>query len=351
MTNALLQNGLFGTLFGDAEISGEFCAEAMLARMLRFEEAWTRALVANGAVDAADGAQALEALCAFDAARFHTASERDGLPVPSLVAHLRQGLAPGAAQAIHSGVTSQDVIDTAMVLTCLSLVAILESRLDRLVVALQDLNARHGTSLLVARTRMQAALPATVSLRVSAWLRLVKAQRDRSSALREDLAKVQIGGAIGLRDAPEGLAIAVSEQVACALGLRLAPVWHADRAPFVTFGHWLTLVAGAVGKIGQDVALMAQQGLDEISLEGGGGSSAMPHKQNPIAAETIVALARHVACLQGTLAQAMIHEQERSGAAWALEWLTLPVMAEATGAALRHALELIGSVERIGTPG
>ena len=98
---------------------------------------------------------------------------------------------------------------------------------------------------------------------------------------------------------------------------------------------------------------MAQQGLDEIALSGGGGSSAMAHKQNPVAAEAMVALARYIAGQQGILGQAMIHEQERSGAAWALEWLTLPAMAEATGATgatLRHAGDLISSVERIGAP-
>ncbi|MFZ8941994.1 MAG: lyase family protein, partial [Gemmobacter sp.] len=173
----------------------------------------------------------------------------------------------------------------------------------------------------------------------------------RARALRAELARVQVGGASGLRDLPDGKGEAVAAAVAQALGLGVTAVWHADRSAMVGLGHWFTLVAGAMGKIGQDVALMAQQGVDEITLAGGGGSSAMAHKQNPILAETMVALARHVAGLQGTLAQAMIHEQERSGAAWPLEWLTLPAMAEATGATLRHTARLIASVTRMGTPG
>lgn len=318
--------------------------------MIAFETAWTRALMATDIVLAADGTVALQALAAFDGTAFRAATDADGVPVPSLVAKVRAGLPPGAARAIHSGATSQDVIDTAMVLSCLAVLDDFGRRIGRLVAALAELEQRHGRAPLMARTRMQAALPSTVSLRLGAWRRLLQAQIERLPALRGDLARVQIGGAVGSRDLPGGKAGEVASHVADALGLAVTPVWHADRSPMVGLGHWFTLVAGGLGKIGQDVALMAQQGLEEISLAGGGASSAMQHKNNPILAETMVALARHVAGLQGTLAQAMIHEQERSGSAWPLEWLTLPAMAEGTGAALRHGEALIASVTRVGTP-
>lgn len=351
MTNALVGNGLFGALFGDAETARTFGGPAVLGRMLAFETAWTGALRSAGLVGAAEAQAALDALAAFDAAGFRAASDADGVPVPSLVTALRAGLSPGAARAIHTGATSQDVVDTAMVLSCLAVIGDFGARLDRIAAALAELEARQGGAPLMARTRMQAALPATAALRLGAWRRAVTAQRDRLPSLRADLARVQIGGAIGLRDLPEGRGEAVAAAVAAALGLALTPVWHVERSAMVGFGHWLTLVAGTMGKIGQDVALMAQQGVEEIALAGGGGSSAMPHKANPILAETMVALARHVAGMQGTLAQAMIHEQERSGMAWPLEWLTLPAMAECTGAALRHGEALIGAIRRIGTPG
>jgi len=350
MANALVGNGLFGSLFSDAHAVAAFAAPAFLGHMMAFEAAWTRALMTTGLVSDADGTVALQALAAFDIDAFHAASDADGVPVPSLVAAVRAGLSPAAAQAIHTGATSQDVIDTAMVLSCLAVLDDFGRRIGRLVAALTELEERHGTAPLMARTRMQAALPATVSLRLGAWRRLLHGPLERLPALRGDLARVQIGGAIGRRDLPGGKGEEVVRHVADSLGLAVTPVWHADRAPMVGLGHWFTLVAGGLGKIGQDVALMAQQGLDEIALAGGGVSSAMPHKSNPILAETMVALARHVAGLQGTLAQAMIHEQERSGSAWPLEWLTLPVMAEGTGAALRHADALIASVTRLGAP-
>lgn len=346
MTNTMLHNGLFGTLFHDPETARAFSAKSLLGHMIAFETAWTQAMRTSGITSPEDTASALAALARFDAQGFVAASDRDGLPVPALVARLRDGLPPAVARAVHTGATSQDVIDTAMVLVARDLLDLFERRIAGVVDTLDRLQAQFADAPLMARTRMQAALPATVSLRVGAWSRSMKAQRDRLSVLRSELFQVQIGGAIGVRDLPDEMVATV----AASLGLRVGPVWQVDRSAMVGLGHWLTLVAGALGKIGQDIALMSQQGIDEISLSGGGGSSAMPHKQNPVLAEVMVALARHVAGQQGTLAQAMIHEQERSGAAWALEWLTLPAMAEATGASLRHAQALLGSIKRIGAP-
>lgn len=350
MTNAFTSSGLFGDLFRDTAIAEQFGSAAFTARMLEFQIAWTGALAQTGVVSQAEAEAARAVLEGFDGADLGAGSDRDGLPVPSLVAALKAGQPEGTARAIHVGATSQDVIDTAMVLTCRAVLAEFEARLSRVVQALDELIARFGETPMMARTRMQAALPATAALRLDGWRRALLGHQARIAALREELSEVQIGGAIGSRQSPKPHVEACAPLVAQALGLTLGPVWHADRSRMVSFGHWMTLLTGSLGKIGQDVALMAQQGLDEIALSGGGGSSAMAHKQNPVAAEALVALSRYVAGQQAVLAQAMVHEQERSGAAWALEWLTLPAMAEATGAALTHAERLLGAVERIGTP-
>ncbi|MCC5966408.1 MAG: 3-carboxy-cis,cis-muconate cycloisomerase [Natronohydrobacter sp.] len=351
MTNAFTTSGVFGSLLSDPEIAAEFGASAFTTRMLDFEAAWTQALAACGVVTTQEANRALAAIRAFSHDSLGSGSDRDGVPVPKLVASLKSGLDENAARAVHSGATSQDVIDTALVLTCLSVLDRLSDRLKRVVAGLDALTDCAGDTTLMARTRMQAALPATVSLRLDAWRRPLAERLAQLEPLRAELAVVQIGGPIGLRDAPTPYLEECAGKAAEILGLSLGPVWHTDRSRFVTLGHWLSLVAGSLGKIGQDVTLMAQQGIDEIALAGSGGSSAMAHKQNPVGAEMLVALARFVAGQQGILAQAMIHEQERSGAAWALEWLTLPAMAETTGAALTHAERLIASIDRIGAPG
>lgn len=351
MTNAFTSSGVFGGLLHDPDIAAEFGAQAFVGRMLAFEAAWTQALHGAGVVSGPDAEAALAAINGFASDTLGAGSDRDGMPVPALVAALKAGLAEGPARAVHTGATSQDVIDTAMVLTCLAVTDELTARLTRICAGLDTVKARFGDTPLHARTRMQVALPATAALRIDAWRRPLAGHLARVVALRAELACVQIGGPIGLRDTPHAHVTACAGQVGDALGLTLGPVWHTDRSPFVAFGHWLMLVTGSLGKIGQDVALMAQQGVAEIALAGGGGSSAMAHKQNPVGAEALVTLARYVAGQQGILGQAMIHEQERSGAAWALEWLTVPAMAEAAGAALSHAEKLVASIERIGAEG
>lgn len=348
MTNRLTTSGLFGTLLADDAIAAEFGAAAFLARMLEFESAWTQALATLEVISAEAAQKAQTRIAGFGTRDLSSGSDADGLPVPLLVAQLRAGLSPDDSAAVHSGATSQDVIDTAMVLSCLAVLDRLAPRLQDLCATIRALEQKSGHRPMMARTRMQAALPATALLRLSAWRNPLEGHLARLDSLRQEVGHVQVGGAIGLRDAPAGHGQEIARRVANQLGLSLGPVWHSDRSGFVAFGHWLTLVAGSLGKIGQDIALMAQQGVDEIALSGGGGSSAMPHKQNPVRAELMVTLGRFVAGQQGVLAQAMIHEQERSGAAWALEWMTLPLMAEATGAALRHGTLLMSSIERVG---
>ena len=129
--------------------------------------------------------------------------------------------------------------------------------------------------------------------------------------------------------------------MAQALGLACAPPWHSARDRLAEFAAWMSLAAGSLGKLGQDVALMAQNEVAAVELPHGGGSSAMAHKSNPVGAEVLVALARLTAGLLGTFHQALVHENERSGAAWTLEWLVLPQMTEAAGAALRIACGLV----------
>ena len=175
-------------------------------------------------------------------------------------------------------------------------------------------------------TRMQAGDPdhgcgPRARLARSRWSGIANGWRSS----RADLLVVQFGGAAGTLEKLGDKAPAVRAALAAKLGLGDAPQWHSQRDALAEFAGWLSLVTGSLGKFGQDIALMAQAG-DEIELSGGGGSSAMPHKQNPVAAEALVALARFNATQLSGMHQALVHEQERSGAAWTLEWLMLPQM-------------------------
>ncbi len=341
-----------GGLFADAEMAALWSPDAQLAGMRAFEAAFSRALGRAGLAGAAQAeaaAQAIEAMD-FDMADLRAGSGNDGVVVPRLVAQMKAA-AGDAAGAVHKGATSQDVIDTATAMAMRASLSLIDNRLATLARVLQALDARFGDAPLMGRTRMQAATEITVRDRIAPWLLPLADHRARISEARPRIARLQLGGASGDRKALGDKAAQVAQDLAAALSLENPPrAWHAMRDGVAEFAGLLSLVSGTLGKMGQDIALMAQQGIAEIALSGGGASSAMPHKQNPVLAELLVTLARFNAVQLSGLHQALIHEQERSGTAWALEWMILPHMAQATGRALEVAITLTAQINRIGTP-
>ncbi|MDP3527011.1 MAG: lyase family protein, partial [Hoeflea sp.] len=257
---------------------------------------------------------------------------------------------PGS-ELVHHGATSQDLVDTAMIEALGKAGLILSKRLDDLIARLAVLAARDGGNRLQAITRMQEALPFAAANRLAAWQQPLEDLRARLTKLREQTRILQFGGPVGDLRALGDQAALVAETLARDLDLRWpGHSWHATRGPMVAWANFLSELSGALGKIGQDVGMMALRGDQDIELSGGGGSSAMPHKQNPVSAERLVALARFNATLVSGMHQAQIHEMERSGAAWMLEWMILPQMCETTGASLQAASALVRSIDRVGQP-
>ncbi|MCZ0961871.1 3-carboxy-cis,cis-muconate cycloisomerase [Paracoccus benzoatiresistens] len=341
-----------GGLFADPDMAALWSPQAQMAGMRAFEAAFSRALGRAGLADSARAETAAKAAeqTAFDMDDLRAGTGQDGVVVPRLVRQIKAA-AGDAADAVHKGATSQDVIDTAAALAMRDTLTLVDARLAQLAAALEDLGTRFGDRPLMGRTRMQAATEITVRDRIAPWLLPLADHRARIAEARPRIVRLQLGGASGDRRDLRDKAEAVAADMATALGLENpARAWHAMRDGVAEFAGLLSLVTGTLGKMGQDVALMAQQGIAEIELSGGGTSSAMAHKQNPVLAELLVTLARVNAVQVSALHQAMVHEQERSGAAWALEWMVLPQMAQATGRALAAAIRLAGQVRRIGTP-
>lgn len=335
-------------LFADAETETLWSAETHLRHMLAFEAAWSRAGHVAGLWPQSEGEAAAKAIMASQITPdlLVSGTARDGLCVPELVKLLK---AETGMTAIHTGTTSQDLVDTAAAQSMAAAVDLFTARLGMLDATLSELITTSGDTALMGRTRMQAALPITARDRVETWRKPLATHQTRLAQLRPRIAIVQIGGAAGDRAALGENANAMVAAIAAELGLAASDQsWHAMRDGVGEFASCLSLITGTLGKMGQDICLMAQQGVDEITLSGGGGSSAMPHKQNPILAELLVTLARFNAVQLSGIHQALIHEQERSGSAWALEWMILPQMALATGRGLSAAVELVQSVKRIG---
>lgn len=341
-----------GGLFTDPETQDILSAENQLRDMLSVEAAYTQALGHVGQVpmDVAD--QVARTIVKFDPNmdELQASTAEDGVVIPGLIRAIKSQIQPEYHIAVHRGMTSQDVIDTALVLSLARVISHFRARNSMLVTALETLDQTHGSNRLMGRTRMQAALEISVSDRLRTWSAPLADHLERLEQLEPRLLRLQLGGAVGDRAPWDQDADAISTHMAETLGLHAPNTsWHTNRNGIAEFAGWLSLVSGSIAKTGQDIALMAQQGLDEISLSGGGQSSAMPHKQNPVLAELLVTLGRFNATQLSGLHQSLIHEQERSGAAWSLEWMILPQMIQTTGRSLLACHQMIQQIERIGS--
>lgn len=334
---------LLSALTGDEEIEILLSDAAQLAAMLRFEQALAEAEAEAGMISAEAATAVTAAIHAFepDWSDLAVGMARDGVVLPALLAQLRSRVAAPYSNALHQGATSQDAIDTALVLQLASVIPVLVARLTTLLDVLEAMVDRHGARALMAHTRMQRALPYSWGAKLATWLAPLRRHLAALQGTRGSLLVIQLGGPIGDRSSFGEHGEAVARSLARQLDLGLAEPWQTARDPLVGFASVLALLTGTLGKIGADVALLAQNEIGAVTLSGGGGSSSMPHKSNPVNAEVLVALARYNAGLVGTLQQAMVHENERSGAAWTLEWLTLPSIATTAGASLRLGQTLL----------
>lgn len=341
-----------GGLFSDPDLQALWSAEVQIMHYRKFEIALAHALEAHGLVAAGLGQKAAIRIeqAPLDIPQLARATAIDGLPIPNFVKQMHAA-APDCAEAIHAGATSQDVLDTALSITLAATTNLLTDRISKLLNQLDRLVEDYGCNRLVARTRMQAALPVTAAERIATWRSPLQSALANLNDTSLQIARLQLGGAVGTRDAFEGKGDAIAEEVAKALTLTENGVWHSDRSQIAGFASLLSQITGALGKMGQDIALMAQQGVDAIALSGGGGSSAMPHKSNPVLAELLITLARFNATQLSAMHHSLVHEQERSGAAWMLEWMVLPQMAMATGSATLAAKDLCNKIRQIGDDG
>ncbi|WP_245455040.1 3-carboxy-cis,cis-muconate cycloisomerase [Mesorhizobium sp. M9A.F.Ca.ET.002.03.1.2] len=322
---------------------------AEITAMIGFEVALAEVEAENGFIPAEAAAAIAHALATFwpDMARLKAGTARDGVVVPDLVRQMRQAVEEPYSKHVHSGATSQDVIDTAFVLRAGACLDLLEQRLAALASAFAHLSGRFGERLLTGHTRMQPARPIRAADRIESWRAPLLRHIERLETVRRSTGVIQFGGAAGTLDAFGEKGLTVRAALAARLGLADAPQWHGQRDRVAELAGWLSLVTGGLGKFGQDIALTAQAG-DEIELSSGGSSSAMPNKQNPVDAEVLVTLARYNATQLSAVHHAVIHEQERSGAAWTLEWMVLKQMMMAAGASTRLASTLINRVEALG---
>jgi 3-carboxy-cis,cis-muconate cycloisomerase len=311
--------------------------QAWLAAMLETEAALARALADTGIIEepAALAVEQAARATDFDVAELGAAAAAAGNPVVPLARRLRD-VAPEA----HRGATSQDILDTALMLLVREALELVAADLTGAADAAARLAREHRETLMAGRTLLQQAEPTTFGLKAAGWMTALDAA---VVALVAYEPRVQLGGAAGTLAAYGDRGADVVEAFARRLDLAVPILpWHTDRTPIGALAGALGVAAGAAAKAATDVVLLAQNEVAEVSEAVGGGSSAMPHKQNPIAAISARACAHRAPGLVATLLAAMPHEHERAAGAWHAEWLPLRDLLTTTGSAaswLRTSLE------------
>lgn len=343
-----LDSAIYRDLFGDAEIARLFSDTAEVRAMLLVEGALAEVQGELGLIPETAGRAIHRAAMELqiDPSALAAETGRNAVVVPALVAAFRSEMkAPEHAQYVHWGATSQDIMDTGLVLRLRKVLETLETRMGAALSALATLAATHAETPMAARTYGQAATPTSFGAVAAGWGAPLLALRDDLAALRPRLLVVSLGGAAGTLSAMGPQGPDIRARLAERLGLGdPGASWHAERDRIAAFAAWLTRLTGALGKMGEDLTLMAQSGIGEVALGQGGGSSTMPQKSNPVLPSLLVAIARQTAGLNTVMQGALVHRQGRDGAAWFTEWMTLPQMCLLAGRALSVAGELAADI-------
>src|SRR5919106_489227 len=301
-----------------------------------------------GGLITADAAQQITAkadVSRFDLAAIGEGTELVGYPIVPLVRALSQACAGDAGRWVHWGATTQDIIDTGLVLQLRDGLALIRQDLQGIQAALVDLARRYRDTPMAGRTHAQHALPITFGFKCALWLAPLQRHFDRLNRLSGEVAVVQFGGAVGTLASLGADGIRVMEALAAELGLSAPPIaWHVGRDGLAEVAGFLGLLTGSLGKIAIDIALLMQAEIGEVAepyQEGRGASSTMPQKRNPIACEFILACARNVRELVPVMLDALVQDHERATGPWHAEWIALPQAFALTAGALHHARALL----------
>lgn len=319
---------------------------AYLRALLDAEAALTRAQASLGLApaEAATAVDAAAEVSGFDAGSIALRARDGGNPVIPLVADLTKAVGEEYGAYVHRGATSQDILDSATMLVAARTLDLILGDLDRTERALARLAAEHRDTVMPGRTLTQHAVPTTFGLKAAGWRSLVLDARDRVSAVRGSL-PAQLGGAAGTLAAFTAFGTTDTQALTAVYARELGlaePVlpWHTLRTPIGDLAGALAFTAGALGKTAADVLTLGRTEIAEVSEGSGGGSSAMPHKANPVRATLVAAGARRAPQLAATLYGAMVAEDERPAGAWHAEWEPLRELLRLVGGAARDAAEL-----------
>ncbi|MDA0347371.1 MAG: 3-carboxy-cis,cis-muconate cycloisomerase [Verrucomicrobia bacterium] len=340
--------------YSSEHVTEIFSPQNKVRAMLNFEAALAKAEATAGVIPE-DAAAIISKSCeeaVFDAADLEARGSRAGtmvIPlVKDLISHVHDK-SPEAARFVHFGSTSQDVLDTALVLNLKEAIFYINADLERMEKAFAKLAREHAGTLLLGRTLLQPGSPISFGLKAAGWASAVRRGRERINQSGENALVLQFGGAVGTLSTLHSNGLKVGKALSAELGLPLpdAP-WHTHRDRLVGFASALAILVGTLGKIARDISLHMQREIGELSEpieEGRGGSSAMPHKRNPVGCMHVLSAANRVPGLLSSLLSGMVQEHERSIGNWSAEWSTYPDLIKEVAKASSAILEVSEGLE------
>ncbi|SOD80564.1 3-carboxy-cis,cis-muconate cycloisomerase [Spirosoma fluviale] len=342
---------LYSSLFYSSDVQSLLSEETTVAHMLRFEAALATAQAKNGLIPT-NSAELIAAYCTVDLLDFErlkkdiSLSGNAAIPLVKQLTGIVRKQSEEAAGSVHLGATSQDVVDTATVLTIKSVLAWLDDKLPALTDRLIVLTQKHRETVMIGRTLLQQAKPITFGLKTALWLDGLSRSQQRLAECRKRVLVLQLAGAVGSRNA--SISASVHQDVADQLGLQPSVSWHTQRDNLAEFAAVLGILTGSLAKMANDVMLLMQTEVAEVlegKAAGKGGSSTMPHKRNPVTTTAILANANRVPNLVATILSAMPQEHERSAGRWHSEWDVLTDIMQLTAGTVERSLELLDNLE------
>jgi 3-carboxy-cis,cis-muconate cycloisomerase len=350
MPSTLLDSRFLGSLFSTDAMREVFSDTATLARYTEVEVALA---LAEGklAVIPLSAAQEIAAKAPhiqLDLARLQRETHNVGYPILPLVHQLSEGIGPNG-KYVHWGATTQDIMDTALVLQIRAGLELLETDLRGVAAQLRRLSIEHRDTLMAGRTHLQQALPITFGLKSAIWLGMTERNLQRLAQLRPRVLVGQFAGAAGTLASlgTRGLEVQAAMMDELKLGVPLT-TWHTARDSIAETAQWLALVTGSLAKIALDVSLMMSNEFSEVFepfVQGRGASSTMPQKRNPISCEVIIGASKTVAGLSELALHAMVQDFERATGPWQAEWVALPEAFLHTAGAVSQSLFMLTGLE------
>jgi 3-carboxy-cis,cis-muconate cycloisomerase len=342
---------LYTQLFYAKEVDVLFSDAESVSQMLRVEATLAQAQANKGVFSQAI-AETIKANCTVSEMDIEKLKEdillggNAAIPLVKQLTQIVKHKDTEAAKFIHLGATSQDIVDTAMILQIQEYSVWLDKKINFLEEQLLALTQKYRQTIMIGRTLLQQAKPTTFGFKTAGWLEAVSRSKQRLEQVKKRVLVIQLGGAVG--NGNTNISIEIQEEFADLLGLKTSFSWHAQRDNLAEMASVLGILGGSLGKMAKDISLLMQTEVGEVfegAAEGKGGSSTMPHKRNPVTCAAILANTNRVPHLVASILSAMPQEHERSAGLWHSEWEVLVEIMQLTAGSLEKSMTLIEGLE------